>query len=278
MLFLGIAILFSACTLFEPAPEDVVVARAYNTYLYRADLDGLVPPGMSPADSAGMIKRYVDNWIRQQVFLKQATSNLPPEKMDFERTIQDYENSLIIYTYETELVRNQLDNAVSEAQIRDYYEEHKNTLSLRENIVKAIYIKVPLDAPDLGQLRRLYRSTDEEQMDQLESYCLDHAASYYLDTNIWMLFTEIMKDAPINTSDPESWLRNNRSAELKDDYYRYFIHIEEYKEKGDVPPLAFERENIRSLLLNQRKHTFINEQRSLFFQEAMQNGDFEVFF
>jgi hypothetical protein len=272
------AMMLSSCSLFVQPKEEVAVARVYNTYLTRADLDGLVPKGMSPADSAAMVKRYVANWIRQQIFLQHAMNNLPPEKMDFERTIQDYKNSLIIYTYESELVKKHLDNTLSEAQIRDYYEENKMSFSLRENIVKVIYVKVPLDAPDINQLRRLYRSTDEDQMDRLETYCLDHAASYYLDINTWMRFADIMKDTPINTANPESWLRNNKSIELTDEYYRYFLYIVEYKLKGDESPLAFERDNIRSLLLNQRKHAFINDQRDLFFQEALKNGDFEVYY
>ena len=268
----------SGCGWFNRTADDVVVARAHNSYLYMSDLENLVPAGSSPADSAVLMKRFVDNWVRQQVLLHRAIKDLPAEKMNFERAIQDYKNSLIIFAYETELVKKHLDTSVSEAQIRAYYDEHKSTLTLRENIVKVIYVKLPLDAPELNRVRRLYRSTSDADLDELEAYSLDHAASYFLDIDSWMLFSDILRDAPLNASNPEQWLRNNRHVELRDDFYRHFIHIIEYKLKGDISPLVFERENIRSILLNHRKHTYINEQRNLFFQEALQSGDFEVYY
>ena len=35
--------------------NDNVVARAYNNYLYKSDLEGLVVEGMTPEDSAAIV-------------------------------------------------------------------------------------------------------------------------------------------------------------------------------------------------------------------------------
>ncbi len=269
--------LVSGCNLFHPK-DDTAIARAYNNYLYLSDLQHMLPAGISRADSAVIVQRYIDNWIRQQVYLHHAKENLSGDKMDFEKKVRDYENSLIIYAYETELLKYEMDTLVAESQIANYYENNQDDFQLKENIVKVVYLKIPLDAPDVRQVRRLYRSSDPEELEQLEEYAVQNAASYLIDEGSWLLFSELLREVPIRTSNQEVYLRNNRHVELNDEYYRYFLHIMDYKLKGSNSPLAFERDNIRTIILNQRKHRFIEEKRQALFQQAVQSNNFETFF
>jgi hypothetical protein len=257
--------------------DDLLLARAYTSRLYLSDVAGIVPPGSFPEDSALILKRYVDNWVRQQVFLHHATLNLDPARMDYEKKIQDYKNSLIIFSYETELVKNEMDTVITEAQILEYYEQNSQSFKLLESIVKVIYVKVPLDAPDLRTLRRLYRSDDPDDLMLLEDYCVQHAANYFTEQENWLLFSELLRELPLQVSNPESYLTQNRHVELSDEYYRYFLNIQDYKLKGSVSPLSFERDNVRSIILNRRKHSFINLKREELFQQALQSDNFETF-
>lgn len=258
--------------------DDQMLARAYSSRLYLSDIAGIVPSGAHPEDSAQIVRRYVDNWVRQQVFLYNANQYLDPANMDFEKKIQDYKNSLIIFSYETELVRNELDTVITDAQILTYYEQHSQSFKLPESIVKVLYVKVPLDAPELRTLRRLYRSDDPDDLMLLEDYCLQHAASYFIEADNWLFFSELLREIPLQTGNPESYLANNRFVELSDDYYRYFLNIQDYKLKGSPSPLSFERDNVRSIILNRRKHSFINQKREELFQQALQAGSLETFF
>ncbi len=275
--FLALMLLVAGCNLFHPQ-DDTAIARAYNNYLYHSDIKHILPPGTSRADSAAIVQRYVDNWIRQQVYLHHAKENLDADMREFEKKVRDYQNSLIIYAYETELLRQEMDTVVSESQIVSYYENNQDDFQLKENIVKVVYLKVPLDAPNMGQVRRLYRSTDPDDLEQLEEYAVQNAASYLIDDGSWLLFSELLREIPIRTSNQESYLRNNRHVELNDDYYRYFLNIMDYKLKGSNSPLAFERDNIRKIILTQRKHQYIDQKRNNLFQHAAQNNSFETFF
>lgn len=274
----GLLALLPGCRQEEPrALDDHLLATAYSSRLYASDVVGIVPAGSLPEDSALIVRRYVDNWIRQQVFLHHANENLDPANIDFEKKIQDYRNSLLIFAYETELVRNGLDTLVTEAQINEYYEQNQMSFKLQESIVRVIYVKVPLDAPELGLLRRLYRSSDPDDLQRLEDYCVQHAANYFIEPDNWLLFSELLREIPLQVSDPESYLTRNRHVELSDEFYRYFLYIQDYKLKGGVSPLSFERENVRSILLNRRRHAFVNQKREELFQQALQSGSFETF-
>lgn len=64
---------------------------------------------------------------------------------DFIRQIEQYRNSLIIYAYESELVKQKLDTVVSQAEIESYYKSQN--FHLRENIVLASYVIISKDSP-----------------------------------------------------------------------------------------------------------------------------------
>jgi hypothetical protein len=268
---------FYSCGWIGDRKNDPRVARVGKNYLFQSDLNGIVPVGTSPADSTIIIKRYIDNWVRQQIYLREAESNLRQEEMDFKRKVEDYRKSLIIFTHESKLVSTQLDTVVSPELLVEYYERHQSEFKLRDHIVKLNYIKVPLDAPEINRVRRLIRSEETNDITELEEYAINNAAGYFLDQESWFIFNDILRDIPINPQNQESFLRNNRFLELNDQYYRYFLFIRDYKLEGSVSPLAFQSENIKAIILNHRRQAFINDFRQNAYKSAAQNQLFEIY-
>lgn len=268
----------SSCSSDSVKQDEQLVARVYDSHLYLSDMAGVVPAGMFAADSMLIISRYIDNWIRQQVLLHHALENLSPEMMNFDKKIENYRNSLIVSAFESALVNQHLDTLFTEEQLSEYYELHMNSFRLRESIVRVIYVKVPSDAPEIWRLRRLYRSVDPDELSLLEEYSLQNAASYDLEMDSWLFFRDLLREIPIKTNDPEAFLRANKYVEVSDEFYRYFLHIVEYKLKGDVSPLSLERDNIRNILQNQRRHSLINEKRNLYLQQARSEGKLQTFY
>jgi hypothetical protein len=267
----------TSCKRPVPLSGEQAVARVNNAFLYKSDLKHLLPVNTSPADSALIVQRYVDTWIRQQVFLNEALNNLSSGNMNFDRQIEEYRNSLIIFSFENQLVNQQLDTLVTEKQLAEYYEKNKADFRLRNNIVKVNYVKLPLDTPDLGQFRRMFRSTDPEEAGLLEDYCIQNAATYFIESDSWLIFDELLREVPLQVSNVENYLRSNRLVEISDNHFRYLINFLDYQLVGSVSPLAFERDNIKSIILNRRKHELINQKRSQFYQEALSGSQVEIF-
>ena len=97
--------------------DSPVVARVYDSELHQGDLQGLVPAGLAPEDSAVIVNNYVEQWIRQAVILEKAKRNVDN---DFARELQEYRNNLLVYAYERQIVDQLLDTTVSEAQVEEY--------------------------------------------------------------------------------------------------------------------------------------------------------------
>jgi hypothetical protein len=97
-----------------------------------------------------------------------------------------------------------------------------------------------------------------------------------LNNEEWVLFDDLLKEVPIKLYDEEQYLRNNRFVETQDSSYIYLVNIKGFKIKDNVSPLSFETDNIRNLILNQRKLTLIEEMENKIFNDAVKNGEVEV--
>jgi hypothetical protein len=277
ILFILSVSFLGACNLFSGRKADERVARVNSKYLYISDLQGIVAPGTSAADSTVIIKRYIDNWIRQQVYLEEAEKNLTADQADFQRKVENYRSSLIIFSYENQYIKANLDTVITPELMAEYYEKHQDEFKLRDHIVQVKYVKLPLDAPEINSVRRLIRSDSEQDLVSLEEYCINNAASYFLDTNSWFVFSDILRDMPINPQNTESFLRNNSFLERRDDFYRYFLYIIDYRLEGSASPIVFQSDNIKAIILNHRKQKLINEFRNELFKNAASNGSFEIY-
>ena len=257
--------------------SEEILARVGDEYLYASELDGIIFPGVSAKDSLILSQNFINNWIRQKLLLKHAEKNLTSEQKDFSKQLEDYRNSLIIYKYETILIEQRLDTVVTEEEIEEYYNRNKKNFELKDNIVKVSYIKINVDSPEIDKIRFFIRSDSLQYRDSLEKYCRRYATKYFLDNESWILFDELIKEIPINTYNYEVFLKNNRYVEIKDNPYYYIAYFNDFEIKDGISPLSFERENIISFIVNQRKVKLVNDLKKKTFREAMEKNKFEIY-
>lgn len=278
-LFVLIILQLSACSYFRRDDKEGkdAVARAFDYYLYPEDLQGLVPAGASKDDSIAIIKNYIDNWFRQKVVLQKAVQNLDDEKKNVEKKLEEYRNSLLTYAYETELIRQKLDTVISETEIAEFYKNNQDNFELKDNIIKVIYLRLNKKSPKLGKVKDWYKSSSPKDRKLLEDYCHQYALNYFLDDNTWLLFDDLLKEIPIKTYDKEQFLQNNRIVEIEDSSTIYLVNIKGFMVKNSISPLSFERNNIRTMITNQRKLKLIEQMEQQAFEDAKKGNDVEVY-
>ena len=202
--------LISACNLQSSVEGEEVVARAFDQYLYKSDVENVVTGALSGEDSTRYVKSYIDSWVKEQLMLNKAMLNLKQEEeADIELKLEDYRASLSIYAYEKELIKQQLDTAISRDDILEFYEPNKKNFRLRENIIRMIFIKVNKPITDIRELRELYISDDEEDRASLWDYCLEYSNSFSLSDDNWVELEQILDKIPLEVSDRQAFLKNN---------------------------------------------------------------------
>jgi hypothetical protein len=271
--------LFFSCGLFKKEDDKAkdAVAKAFDYYLYPSDLTGLIPAGTGRIDSIHIVKNYIDNWIRQKAVLRKAERNLDDEKKEVAQQLEEYRNSLVTYAYERELISQKLDTNVTETEIAAFYKNNQNNFELKDNIIRVIYLKLNKNSPKLAKVREWYKSSAAKDRNLLEEYCRQYAINYFLDDQTWLLFDDLLKEIPLKTYDKEQFLQNNRVIEIEDSSQIYLVNIKGFMIKNSISPLSFERVNIRTMIINQRKLKLIEQMEHQAYEDALKSGDVEVF-
>ncbi len=256
--------------------KEDVVATAFEYNLYKSDLKGIIPQGTTKNDSIVIIRNYINNWIRQKIVLKSAEKNLSDDQKDFNDQIENYRNSLLVYSYESKLISQLLDTMVSNEQIEKYYTINTDNFLLKENIIKVNYVKLELNSPQKGKIKSLLFSKNDDK-NQLLELCNKYAVNFYFEDDEWLLFNDLLKEIPIETYNQEAFLKNNRTIETKDENYYYLIYVRDFKLKESTSPLSFEKENIVNIIINKRKLELINKMHNELYEDAVKKNDFKIY-
>lgn len=257
--------------------KGTILARVYNDYLYENDVQGMVPDGTSTHDSIVLLRNYINNWVKTRMMIQQAKKNIVIQQLDLDKKLEDYRNSLIIYHYETELIRQQLDTLVKDEEIEQYYLDHLRDFELKENIAKVHYVIIDQDPEQEKELEEIYQLPDSLMLDSLESYSKIYARSHFLDTATWIRFDELVDVVPIETYNQELFLKGKRFIKLSDEDYIYLLTFVDFRIKDDTSPLDFERNDIRTIIINKRKMKLVKRVRNDIYEKGMQNNDFEIY-
>lgn len=258
--------------------EEVAIARVHNLFLYPSDLEGVIPKGSTAADSANIVERYIKSWVRKQLLMHEAASNINFDEAEIERKIMDYRYALMAYEFEKLYVNRELDTEISEEEIRKYYDENIDNFQLKQNIVRAHFVKLPKNAPKLARFRKLWVSTKEKEIEELRSYIYRFALASSMDESSWFNFEDVVRNSPyISVPNKVQFLKANSQSESEDEEFIYFLKIFEYKIVDEIPPMDFVRDQIQSVILNKRRVALSQQLEQKVFDKALRNKDFEIF-
>jgi hypothetical protein len=256
---------------------DKVVAEAGNKKLFLSEVAAVIPNNLEPEDSAAMADDYVRKWVRQELVLQKAEENLSPELKNVTRELEEYRNSLIIFRYKNELMAQRMDTTVSDSEIMEYYSQNPENFKLAKAIVKAVFIKIPVEFANPSMLKELTSDTSAPGISEIRDYCLQYAKNFGIYTDRWIELDALMQNIPISIENPERVLPQNQFIEHSDSSYYYFVAIQDYLLRNEQAPVDYVRGNIKSLILNRRKIEFLKKVEDNIFREGMNKNNFKIY-
>lgn len=259
-------------------PEAPYAARVYDRYLYLSELQSQLPTGMTVEDSIYWTRNYINLWVQEQLFLYQAINNLSEKERDFNRQLEAYKNSLLLYTYENRLIEQNLDTLISNSEIQQYYNERLDDFILNRHTVKAFYVGIWVDSTRIIKEFKKILAKYPLSLEDATYFCEEMTIPLlHSDTTRWLYFDDVLEKVPFQTDNTEIWLRYNRSKEFTDSQYWYWLLIADYRLKNANSPLELEQDRIRKTILVRRKEALIKDMKRTIFEDAQKNGVFEVF-
>ena len=274
------ALFFTRCEFFRPQEQNdrVPIARAGESYLYLDDLEGLTPKNISSEDSAKLANKYVDDWVKKQLIVDKALSEIAINEAEIDRKVEDYRYALISHEFEKLYIDSHLDVFVGQEEVEEYYEERSENFILKQNIVKCLFVQVPKTAPSLNQFRRNIRSYPNTNVEDIKDYTYQYAIKSFMDDSVWINFDELILNTPLkNINNRIQFLQQTTFSETSDDNYIYFIKIMDYKISDQVSPLEFIREDIENIIINKRKLALKKELEKAIYDDAISKKSFEIY-
>lgn len=270
-------LVLAGCDSFVRQSERFVVAECYGVKLYADELQDILPPDISKMDSLAQVNAYIDSWIHRQILIHQAEINLPAEELDFSKQLQDYRNSLVIYAYETQMIEQYLDTIVSDEEIAEYYEEHKESFQLRSTMVRVAYVILDEQCKQMKEFRKLMSDRDTLDLTQLDVLAEQDAIASYLDVDSWVRLDDLLAKVPIEIYNSESFLKRNRFVSFEKDDLIYMVRFEDYLLEKSVSPIEIEREGIKDILLLKRKKELLSQMSGDLYEKAKKEKVFEIY-
>lgn len=279
-LFLVLHIVFFilvSCSGEKTSDQNKPIAKVYDKYLYDNDMEGIFPLKISKDDSITIARNFINNWIKKQLMVRKAEINLSDQSKNIQKEIDDYRSSLLIFRYKQELIRQKIDTVITDAEIRNYYNEFSGNFILNQNILKATIIVISKQVPDVPKLKQWFRSDDPDNIIKVDEYCYQYASKYHSFNDEWIVFSDLQKEVPLKTEQEEQIIKYQKFIEIDDSLFNYFVKINQYALKSSVQPLDYAQLKIKSILLNKRKFTFLEEIENDIYNDALDRNDFVIY-
>ncbi|MBN1387430.1 MAG: hypothetical protein JW965_03235 [Bacteroidales bacterium] len=276
----AVSILLSmfACTKYNNDANRVIVAQVDYRSLFADQIPVKTNNGLSSEDSISIARNYIDRWIRNELILRKAEENLSEEyQAEINSKLEETRANLMIYQYEQQMMLQKMDTTVTEKQILDYYDNHLQNFNLQNNIIKVLFLKLPYEAPNIDRARAWYRSDQQTDIQSLESYAYQFAEKFDDFGEKWINMNFLLRELPANIDNESYFLRNNRYYETSDADFHYFVNIRDFRLKGSVAPIDYVRDDIKTIILNNRKIDFLQELENGIYNEGIRDNSFRVF-
>ncbi len=269
------SLLWSACSLLFDTGEPV--AKVGSKVLTMEELSKNVPDYLDATDSTLWADDYIKKWIQRELLLLKAEENLKGEMKDVSQELEEYRNSLIVYRYKNELMKQKMDTTVKDSDITKYFNDHRESFILNRNIVKAIYIKVSVETSSPENIKDLCATDDPEKRAKLNEYCVSYAKAYDRFNDQWVAADLVLKNTPAEITDQDRFLERNRFIESSDMNYYYIVCIRDYRLAGQVSPIEYVQNDIRNLILNKQKMEFLKQIEKDIYKEGLYNNKVKLF-
>tara|TARA_Y200000002_G_scaffold378287_1_gene385357 strand:- start:3264 stop:4100 length:837 start_codon:yes stop_codon:yes gene_type:complete len=274
LIFLILSFIFLGCSNFSNNNLNNLVARAGENFLYENDL----PEYISKNDSLIKISSFIETWAKEKVLFDLSMINLSQsKKAEIDELVDNYKVDLYINSYKDLIVNSRIDSIVTTEQIDSFYSLNINSFKLNENLVKYRYIKVPKDNNNINRIRRYIVRVNEQDRYFLDSLNFQFA-DIKLNDSTWFTERDVISSINfINQNNKSKYFIKDRLFSIEESNYINFFILDDILMSGNIPPISYLYERIKSTIINQRKLNLLKNINKEILNDALISKKYEVY-
>ncbi len=268
----------ASCNYLTPEAKPQAIARVDDSYLYKNEIQDLIPAGTSKEDSIMIVKNFIDRWASQKLLIKAAEINLSAaKKNEFNVLIRQYKIDLYTKAYIEELVKREVDTLVSEEELKAYYKENKENFRTNGTLVRLRYINVPKDHPKFGTIRGKFLDFRKSDKKFWDTYQLQFKNSA-LNDSVWVDMNEIYRRLPfITPENRDNYITAGISFQKPEDNTIYLVKIRDVIDRNEISPYEYLKPTLKQVILNRRKLELIRKLEKDITDDAIKNKKYEIY-
>jgi len=270
------SVFFISCKKETADPGRQQILEVEGKFLYLEDIQDIIPPNVDAKDSSEIADSYIRKWVTDVLLYENAKRNLG-NQTEIDKLLEEYKKSLIIHQYQQKLIKERLPKQPSEDEIKAFYEQYKEQLTLKENVIQGILLITPETAPQMANVRSWVKSGNEKALENIEKYSMQHAISYDYFADRWLPFSEVLKRLPLQLENQSDYLSGRKFVELSDSTKHYFLSIKGARTIGQTEPYEMAKPKIINLIMNKLKSDFITNFEAEIYNDAIKSESVTFF-
>lgn len=262
---------FASCKRLSFDDDPNIIAKIGKEKLYKQEVEQMIKTPLSPEDSLAFIEDYAEMWIKRELKRQNAEEFFTDKTI--EKMVEEYRASLLTYKYEQRYTST-VSDMVSNTEISEFYNANKENFLLSTPMVKARVLRVPAGYKNRKQITKKMNSSNSDDMLDVVSMADKDALQLYDFSKKWYYFDEVIDYMPfVNKNESmDSFLENNRNLEVSSSDYVYLLQIFEYKKTGSVMPAEFLEDQIRKIIINNRKMKILSHIEDSLYRVAIEDN------
>jgi hypothetical protein len=278
VIFLMLFFVVAGCKSNVNTAKRIAVAEVGNDILYFDEIPDIILSGINKTDSTSVIQNYINKWAKRELLLQKAEENLSPAlKDEIAKRLEENRTNLVIYQYQRQMMLDKMDTVLTDNELDNYYTTNEKSFFLSTNIVKALFIRLPVETPNLEKIKILARSNDQKDIQQLESLCYQFAEKFDDFNDEWVSMERLSVELPQEIEKEENFLKRNTFYETSDSSSVCLLSIKDYRLVGSVAPFEYVKDDIKRIIWNARRIEFIQSLENGIYNDALKENSFKIY-
>ena len=258
--------------------EGTPLVKVGSNVLTKQVLDENIPAGVSSDDSIIEAEHYIKTWVTDELTYDIARKNTG-DMEHINRLVENYRKSLVIYQYQEQLINEKVIKKINEEDLYNYYKDNKEKFKLDQYLIKGVFLKVPVEAPDIGAIRDNYKSASSPvSREKLEKYSANTGATFDYFVDKWISFDEVKNNWPVANRNLLVLGDGRNFFEQQDEVFYYFLNVTDFLSPNDFAPYEYAKPVVQEMLVNQRKIDFLKQSEDDIYRRALNKGDVKFYY
>jgi len=279
-LFVLLATMVSCRELPDYLVSSNTLARVGRNQLTATEVKQAIPSNLKGEDSVAFAKHYIDKWLVRQLKIEEADELFSNSVNDIEKMVEDYRQTLLTSKVDQHYVDKLMSNELTDEDIANYYNTHKLDFTLDRTLVKGRILRFDGSYRQSKRLKEQMRKAAASPTDAktFSDVCEKNGFVLTDYRSEWISFSDFLANLPTTLAqDYDPLLDKMDIQEMEANDIRYYFDFTSVCRKGNVAPLEVVKENIRRILLTQRRSEIIKTHEEQIVKQAKDEGHARIY-